>query len=135
MDLRRVGNDRATALIVDDELHSRQRLSRLLLEIAPEITRISEASNISEAITRIEKSKPSVIFISCPTQPHLSHVLTKGVAENIPKISICKDYTSTKEIVGSLGGYYLKKPVDAQFLRDILDALSAFRQKHAEQQL
>ena len=134
MELRRIGCGRATALIVDDELYSRQRLSRLLREIAPEITQISETSNTFEAIEKIENNHPSVIFVSCPTPPRLSDVLTKGAAENIPKISICRDYNTTKEYVGSLGGYYLKKPVDAQYLRDVLDAFSAFRKKYSEQQ-
>ncbi|KAA3619639.1 MAG: hypothetical protein DWQ05_02635 [Calditrichaeota bacterium] len=132
MDVRRVGSNPSTALIVDDELHSRQRLSRLLREIAPEINRITETSNAADAITKIKSTNPAVIFVSCPTHNKLSHVLTNGVAGDIPKISICKDYTGTKDIISALGGYYLKKPVDAQNLRDLLDALSAFRKKYAE---
>jgi two-component system LytT family response regulator len=124
-------NNPVIALIVDDELHSRQRLSRLLREVAPEITGIAEATNQDEAISKIERFSPNIIFVATPTNDKLSQQLMTGVAGTIPKISVCKDPQQTSEIITEFGGFYLEKPVDAQHLRDLLDALSNLRKRIA----
>ncbi len=119
--------DPLIALIIDRELHARQRLSRLLREIAPEFTGIAEASNDDEAIIKIERFTPNLLFIGDPISRRLCNELHNGCANSIPKVVLCKDFHRSNESIEQFGGYFLIKPVDAQHLRDILDALNGFK--------
>ncbi|HHL73584.1 MAG TPA: hypothetical protein ENJ29_13845 [Bacteroidetes bacterium] len=122
-----VPNDPLITLIVDSELHSRQRLSRLLREIAPEFTGIAEAKNDAEALSKIERFSPNLIFVAAPVSPYLKQALTTGTAAHIPKVTVCKSFEEANGCVEAMGGYYLQKPVDAQHLRDLLDAICSAR--------
>ncbi len=122
-----VPNDPLITLIIDSELHSRQRLSRLLREIAPEFTGIAEAQNDTEALSKIERFSPNLIFVAAPLSPYLKQALSNGIAAHIPKVTVCKNFEDANGCVEALGGYYLQKPVDAQHLRDLLDAICAAR--------
>jgi len=119
--------DPLITLLIDEELHSRQRISRLLREIAPEFTGIAEACTESEAIKKIERFTPNLIFSICPSTPRLSDVFSKGVAQHVPKVIVCKEPNSIQQSIENFGGFFLKKPVDAQHLRDLLDALGNLR--------
>lgn len=112
------------ALLVDQELHSRQRLSRLLREIAPEFTGIAEASTEEEAIKKIERFSPNLIFTACPFGTQLHTIMLEGTAQHVPKVIVCKQPDRVESTISEFGGYYLTKPVDAQHLRDLLDALN-----------
>lgn len=118
-----VSRDPLIALLIDEEVHSRQRLSRLLREIAPEFTGIAEANNDSEALTKIERFSPNLIFTTNQIGSTLQDVMLKGRANNTPKVVVCKDSSDAKKTIHDFGGLYLVKPVDAQHLRDVLDAL------------
>ncbi len=113
--------DPLITLIIDEELHSRQRLSRLLREIAPEFTGIAEASNVAEAHKKIERFSPNLIFSAFPLCSQLQSL--NGVTKDIPKVVVCKEPQNAESMIMEMGGYYLVKPVDAQHLRDLLDAL------------
>lgn len=115
--------DPLIALIIDEELHSRQRLSRLLREIAPEFTGIAEASTEPEALTKIERFAPNLIFATCHFGARLHNSLLAGCVRRIPKVILCKDPTEVHNGLREFGGFFLVKPVDAQHLRDLLDAL------------
>lgn len=52
-----------TALIIDDELHARKGLQSLLTEYFPEITVLSEAKDLPEAVKMINEFHPTVIFL------------------------------------------------------------------------
>ena len=52
-----------TALIVDDELHSRRGLKSLLADHFPEITVLGEAKDLPEAVKLINELHPTVIFL------------------------------------------------------------------------
>lgn len=119
--------DPLIALIVDPELHARQRLSRLLRELAPEFTGIAEASNDTEAITKIERFTPDLLFISYPVSARMQQELFSGYARNVPKVLLCKDPRKARTQIETFGGFYLTKPVDAQHLLDLLDALSRYK--------
>lgn len=118
-----VSRDPLIALLIDEEIHSRQRLSRLLREIAPEFTGIAEANNDSEALTKIERFSPNLIFTTSQIGSNLQEVMLSGRAHKTPKVIVCKDHTDDQNSIRQFGGLYLVKPVDAQHLRDVLDAL------------
>ena len=120
-----VSRDPLIALLSDEEGHSRQRLSRLLREIAPEFTGIAEANNDSEALTKIERFSPNLIFTTSQIGSNLQEVMLNGRAHKTPKVIVCKDHTDDQNSIRQFGGLYLVKPVDAQHLRDVLDALGS----------
>jgi len=51
------------ALIVDDEKRARTTLKNLCNLCCPEITTLSEASNVEEAIAQIQQHQPDLIFL------------------------------------------------------------------------
>ncbi|MFN3951531.1 MAG: LytR/AlgR family response regulator transcription factor [Thermaurantimonas sp.] len=52
-----------TAIIVDDELHSRRGLKSLLADHFPEISVLAEAKDLPEAVKLIHEHHPTVIFL------------------------------------------------------------------------
>jgi len=115
--------DPLIALIIDCEMHARQRLSRLLREIAPEFTGIAEARDDDEAICKIERFAPNLLFVGHPLSDRLLDELARGYAQKTPKVLLCKDSGGHENVLDVFGGKYLVKPVDAQHLRDILDVI------------
>lgn len=118
-----VSRDPLIALLVDDEIHARQRLSRLLREIAPEFTGIAEANDENEAIIKIERFSPNLIFTTPHMSPRLKKIMLHGFAARTPKVVVSKEDDQNLSLIQEFGGFYLIKPVDAQHLRDVLDAL------------
>lgn len=51
------------AIIVDDELNARENLNYLLQEFCKEVQIVDEASNVDEAIVKINKHKPNLVFL------------------------------------------------------------------------
>jgi two-component system LytT family response regulator len=51
------------AVIIDDSAQARKLLSLMLLEYAPEIKQIGEATNVDEGLIIIEKEQPDAIFL------------------------------------------------------------------------
>ncbi|MFQ5628739.1 MAG: hypothetical protein ACE5I1_08260, partial [bacterium] len=123
-----VTRDPLIALLVDEEVHSRQRLSRLIREIAPEFTGIAEANNDNEALTKIERFSPNLIFTTSQIGSNLQEVMLSGRAHKTPKVIVCKDHTDDQNSIRQFGGLYLVKPVYAQHLRDFLEALGNLSQ-------
>ena len=52
-----------TAIIVEDELKSRDTLRNLLRRFCPEVEVVGEAQDVQEACTLIENQKPGVVFL------------------------------------------------------------------------
>src|SRR3954470_10603312 len=51
------------ALIVDDELQSRNFLSKMLQQYFPKIAVVSEASSVEEAVKAIQQYSPNIVFL------------------------------------------------------------------------
>ncbi len=117
--------DPLIAIIIDREVHARQRLSRLLREIAPEFTGIAEASEDNEALLKIERFTPDLIFVGHPASRRLMNEMERGFAKNVPKVVLCKSADRAWPMISQLGGHFLLKPVDAQHLRDLLDSFNS----------
>ena len=52
-----------TALIVDDEFQSRNYLSKLILQAAPDVKLVGQASSVEEAWTAIHELNPEIVFL------------------------------------------------------------------------
>lgn len=51
------------AILIDDEFNSRSLLQSLLNELCPEITKISEASNLIDGVKIIKEQQPDIVFL------------------------------------------------------------------------
>lgn len=56
------------ALIVDDELHNRNILEKMLEQHIPEIKKVLQAATVQQAIELINESHPSIIFLDIQMQ-------------------------------------------------------------------
>ncbi|EZH72391.1 response regulator [Aquimarina atlantica] len=57
-----------TAIIVDDEKHSREALTKLIEEFCQETTVLTTANSVVEAIDKIKSNKPDVVFLDIELQ-------------------------------------------------------------------
>lgn len=57
-----------TAIIVDDEKHSRETLTKLIEEFCQETTVLTTANSVAEAIDKIKSNKPDVVFLDIELQ-------------------------------------------------------------------
>lgn len=57
-----------TAIIVDDEKHSRETLAKLIEEFCQETTVLTTANSTAEAIEKIKSNKPDVVFLDIELQ-------------------------------------------------------------------
>lgn len=55
--------DTLDAIIIDDEINARENLRFLLTEFCKNVTIVSEAKNVDEAVIQIKKHQPQVIFL------------------------------------------------------------------------
>jgi two-component system LytT family response regulator len=56
------------AIIVEDELHSRQFLKNLVTEYCPELNLVALASDVEEGVAAIKEHKPDIVFLDIEMQ-------------------------------------------------------------------
>ncbi|MBY5949781.1 LytTR family DNA-binding domain-containing protein [Algoriphagus sp. NF] len=61
-------NPKITALIVEDEFHSRETLKGFLREYCPEVQLVEEATNVDDAVNKIAVHRPELIFLDIELQ-------------------------------------------------------------------
>lgn len=113
------------ALIVDDEKPARDRMTRLL-QTAPNVVIIGEASNGMEALEKITELSPDVVFLDID-MPLLNGVETaaalQGHAVKIVFVTAYQDYALRAFDLHAVD--YLVKPVESSRLQATLKKLDA----------
>ena len=51
------------AIIVDDEVQSRETLERMLVNFCPQVTIVGKAASVAEAVPLIDDHQPDVVFL------------------------------------------------------------------------
>lgn len=113
--------DKISVLLVDD--HSLVRLGfRRILEDAPDITVVGEASDGEEAVRRAGELRPQLIVMDCAL-PGLSGLLaTRQIHEKFPEITILmlsmhsEDTLVRQALAAGARGYILKNAVDMELV-------------------
>jgi len=110
------------ACIVDDESNSREVLELMIRENHPDIEIAGVASNISDALSLIERSRPDIIFLDIEMPGGSGFELIKQLKDPLPEIIFCTAYGhyAIKAIECSALAYLLK-PVSSQKLHDALE--------------
>jgi len=102
-----------TALIVDDEIHSRNVLKKLLGRYFQEIQIVAEAKNVDEAHELILKKNPQLVFldVKMPEKTGFDLLqLFESINFEVIFISAFNEYAVTAFEFNALG--YVLKPID-----------------------
>jgi two-component system, LytTR family, response regulator len=109
------------ACIIDDEVNSREVLELMIKENHPEISIVALAANIKDALLKIERDKPDLIFLDVEMPGGTGFDLVKELNEPIPEIIFCTAYGhyAIRAIECSALAYLLK-PVSSQKLHEAI---------------
>jgi two-component system LytT family response regulator len=114
------------AIIIDDELESRNAILNILNDFCDNVSIVTQAENVSEGINAIEKEKPDVIFLDIQMPDGSGFDLLEKVSNiDFQVIFItAHDQFALKAIKFSALDYILK-PVDPQQLIDAVNKIKA----------
>ena len=110
------------AIIIDDERLARNELKKLL-EQHPDITIIDEASNVDEAIEKIDLSRPDLIFLDIQMPGKTGFDLLSEI-EKSPRVIFTTAYDEFALKAFEVNALdYLLKPIDPKRLADAIQKL------------
>ncbi len=125
------------AVIIEDELHSRNFLNNLVAEFCPEITIAGMAASVEEAVTLIQQTEPQIVFLDIEMQTGTGFdVLQQLHKRNFHVIfTTAYDHYAIKAIKFSAVDYLLK-PINLEELQDaVKKAIENIEQTTGENQL
>lgn len=107
------------AIIVEDELRSREFLKNLVEEFCPQVKILAMASSVDEAVEMIERLKPGLVFLDIEMHTGTGFdVLQKLKERNFHVIfTTAYDHYAIRAIKFSAVDYLLK-PIDVEELQD-----------------
>ncbi len=112
------------AIIIDDERLARNELKKLL-EQHPEINIIDEASNVDEAIEKIDLSRPDLIFLDIQMPGKTGFDLLAEI-EKAPRVIFTTAYDEFALKAFEVNALdYLLKPIDPKRLADAIQKLQS----------
>ena len=115
------------AIIVDDELHQRERLQEMLAAYFPSCKIVSACSNVQEGIEKIRMLRPSLVFLDVVMPPETGFDLLerlRGRSFDVIFTTSYEEYAIRAFRVSAVD--YLLKPFGVEELRA---ALNKFEQK------
>lgn len=119
------------ALIVEDEVRSRDFLRNLVEEFCPQLTVQDTASNVEEAVTRINAGSPDIVFMDIEMQTGTGFDVLQQVRQrNFHVIfTTAYDHYAVKAIRFSAVDYLLK-PINLEELQEaVAKAIEAIQEK------
>ena len=113
------------ALVVDDEEPARERLRRLLAEIA-DVDVVGEASDAGQAMDLIARLSPRVVFLDIQMPGCTGLELAASLAEPRPHIVFCTAFDQYAVDAFELNAVdYLLKPINRARLQQAVDRVRA----------
>ena len=106
-----------TALIIDDEKNSREVLETMLRKYCPEITLLASCGAAKEAVLRIQKEKPNLLFLDIEMPGMNGFELLEHLKDSVFELIFTTSYSeyAIKAIKHSALDYLLK-PIDKEEL-------------------
>ena len=112
------------AIIIDDERLARNELKKLL-EQYPDISIIDEASNVDEAVEKIDLSRPDLIFLDIQMPGKTGFDLLAEI-EKSPRVIFTTAYDEFALKAFEVNALdYLLKPIDPKRLADAIQKLQS----------
>ena len=108
-----------SVLIVDDEFQSRKLITKMLSLFFPEISIISEAASVKEALLCMEHTKPELIFLDIQLQKENGFDLLNKITNYCFELIFITAYNEFAVKAFRYNALdYLMKPVDADEFRE-----------------
>lgn len=106
------------AIIVEDELHSREALKNLVEEYCPEVTVVAAAPSVEEGICLVNQHKPELVFLDIALNVGTGFDLLEQVTERSFEVIFTTAYEhyALRAIKFSAIDYLLK-PIDVEELQ------------------
>ena len=125
------------AVIIEDELHSRNFLNNLVAEFCPQLTIAGMAASVEEAVALIQQTDPQIVFLDIEMQTGTGFdVLQQLQKRNFHVIfTTAYDHYAIKAIKFSAVDYLLK-PINLEELQAaVAKAIESIEQKAGENKL
>ncbi len=123
------------AIIVEDELHSREFLKNIVAAYCKELLIVSIAANVEEGVTAIKLHQPDIVFLDIEMQTGTGFDLLKQFQQ--PSFDVifttAYDHYAIKAIKFSAVDYLLK-PIDIEELQQSVQKVIEKRKEHSGQQ-
>lgn len=112
------------AIIVEDELHSRELLKNMVAMYCPEVTVAAAASSVEEGVAAINTCKPDLVFLDIEMQTGTGFDLLLQFPQPFFEVifTTAYDHYAIKAIKFSAVDYLLK-PIDSDELKEAVDKL------------
>lgn len=112
------------AVVIDDELHSRELMATLLNDYCSGVEVCGVAGKVSEGVALIQRTKPEVVFLDLEMPGGDGLALLEAFPEPVFKFAFVTGYAAGKmELLEASSVAWLRKPVDLDELQKVLEGL------------
>lgn len=115
------------AIVVDDELASRETIQRYLGKYCPEVNVLASCENINEGLAAIKKHKPQLVFLDVEMPYGNAFDLLEQCEEvNFETIFVTAFSNYAVKALNFSAAYYLLKPID---IDELIDAVAKVKEQ------
>lgn len=117
-----------TAIVVDDETHSRETTTMLLNMVAPEVSVVAEASNAIDGAALINRLHPDIVFLDIKMPNKTGIEMLSDIPRYTGEIIFLTAYSEYAVEAFRRGAlHYLLKPLDPDDLEQAIQRLRQAR--------
>lgn len=118
-------------LLIEDEERSMRLMTSMLREIAPEVDIVGTASEADEAVGRIDREKPELVFLDIELAGQLAFgILDRVVWRSFQFVFVSAYEAYALRAIRYSAADYLLKPVDPEELKAALEKVKENRALH-----
>ena len=123
-------------IIIDDEAHIRDTLTRLLESFCPQVSVVGEASGVADGISAIKELHPDLILLDINMKDGTGFDLLNAFAEIDFKVIFISAFDKNTIQAFKLSGLeYLMKPVNPEEITAAINRVMKTESKYFELQL
>ncbi|MDX9694940.1 MAG: LytTR family DNA-binding domain-containing protein [Bacteroidales bacterium] len=125
--------DKLKAIIVEDELASRETLTSYLIKYCPDVELIAEADSVKSGLEAIKKHKPDVVFLDIEMPFGNAFDLLEQIEKVDFEVVFVTAYSNYAiQALNMSASYYILKPIS---IDELVKAVEKITQKRAEQEM
>ena len=125
--------DKLKAIIVEDELASRETLTSYLIKYCPNVELIDEADSVKSGLEVIKKHKPDVVFLDIEMPFGNAFDLLEQIEKVDFEVVFVTAYSNYAiQALNMSASYYILKPIS---IDELVKAVEKITQKRTEQEI
>lgn len=125
--------DKLKAIIVEDELASRETLTSYLIKYCPNVELIDEADSVKSGLEVIKKHKPDVVFLDIEMPFGNAFDLLEQIEKVDFEVVFVTAYSNYAiQALNMSASYYILKPIS---IDELVKAVEKITQKRTEQEM